>query len=40
MNRAVATIRGIRRSLFIEIRGDDIHDGKQREEGLYHPIAA
>src|SRR5579862_6961633 len=36
MNRAVATMSGIRRSLFMEIRGGN----KGREEGLYHPVAA
>src|SRR3954447_11989558 len=36
MNRAVATIRGIRRSFFMEIRA---RDGLQPEHGLYHPLA-
>src|SRR4029079_13690002 len=34
MNNAVATISGIRRSLFMEIRG---RDGFQPDHGLYHP---
>src|SRR6266403_1330454 len=36
MNRAVATMSGIRRSLFMKIRGEGKE--KQREEGLYHPL--
>ncbi len=36
MNRAVATMSGIRRSLFIRIRGGS----RKREHGLYHPMAA
>src|SRR5438067_5355663 len=36
MNRAVATISGIRRSFFMEIRG---RDGLRPEHGLYHPLA-
>jgi hypothetical protein len=35
MNRAVATMSGIRRSLFMEIRG-----WKDAGAGLYHPLAA
>src|SRR6478735_5554439 len=35
MNRAVATMSGIRRSLFMEIRGRD----RRKENGLYHPVA-
>src|ERR1700704_5451175 len=34
MNRAVATMSGIRRSLFIAIREGD----QGREQGLYHPL--
>ena len=33
MNKAVATMSGIRRSLFIEIRKEE----KEWEQGLYHP---
>src|SRR2546423_4180378 len=41
MNRAVATIRGIRRSLFIEIGGGGlVEEWKAAGGGLYHPIAA
>jgi hypothetical protein len=37
MNRAVATMSGIRRSLFIEFRGGTT---RRREQALYHPLAA
>src|SRR5580692_4713781 len=36
MNRAVATMSGIRRSLFMKIRGK----ARGAELGLYHPISA
>jgi hypothetical protein len=35
MNRAVATMSGIRRSFFIGIRG---RNGEGAGEGLYHPV--
>src|SRR6267378_2576177 len=36
MNRAVATMSGIRRSFFMEIRAE----GRMEQEGLYHRVAA
>src|SRR5215212_1462127 len=41
MNRAVATMRGIRRSLFMKIGGGGlVKEWKAAGGGLYHPIAA
>jgi hypothetical protein len=37
MNRAVATMSGIRRSLVIEIL--EKSDCNEPEQGLYHPVA-
>src|SRR3979490_3457289 len=37
MNRAVATMSGIRRSLFIGIRGEG---DRMKKQGLYHPVVA